>query len=98
MSDKGIGTGACDEHGEFILDAPDSPCPSCEDTETFITTDGYSFRKVGNVWTDGDMEFHVRPDLLGVTTLEPTHFNCCHAPKDLGHMFGCGERNDEQSI
>ena len=21
--------------------------------------------------------------------LEPTHYNCCHAPKDQGHMFGC---------
>lgn len=21
--------------------------------------------------------------------LGPTHFNCCHAPKDMGHMFGC---------
>ena len=21
--------------------------------------------------------------------LEPTHFNCCHAPKQLGHMYGC---------
>ena len=21
--------------------------------------------------------------------LEPTHYNCCHAPKDLGHMDGC---------
>ena len=25
----------------------------------------------------------------GVPDLEPTHFNCCHAPKDMGHMFGC---------
>ena len=21
--------------------------------------------------------------------LGPTHYNCCHAPKDMGHMFGC---------
>lgn len=24
-----------------------------------------------------------------VPDLEPTHYNCCHAPKDMGHMFGC---------
>lgn len=30
--------------------------------------------------------------------LEPTHFNCCHAPKDMGHMNGCPKspwREDE---
>jgi hypothetical protein len=21
--------------------------------------------------------------------LEPAHFDCCNAPKDLGHMYGC---------
>jgi len=33
---------------------------------------------------------------LGVPDLEPTHFNCCHAPKDLGHMYGCP--NSEENI
>lgn len=33
MSDKGIGTGICDKHGEYPKDASDSPCPSCEDEE-----------------------------------------------------------------
>ena len=28
-------------------------------------------------------------DVLATPNLEPTHYNCCHAPKDLGHMFGC---------
>ncbi len=30
--------------------------------ETITTSDGYTFRKVGDVWTDGDMTFHTRPD------------------------------------
>jgi hypothetical protein len=25
----------------------------------------------------------------GVPDLEPTHYNCCHARKDMGHSFGC---------
>ena len=33
MSSKGIGVGDCIEHGEYFLDAYDSPCPSCEDKE-----------------------------------------------------------------
>ena len=31
MSNKGIGVGDCAKHGEYFLDADDSPCPSCED-------------------------------------------------------------------
>ena len=31
MADKGIGVGECGKHGEYFLDACDSPCPSCED-------------------------------------------------------------------
>ena len=31
MADKGIGVGVCNLHGEYHLDATDSPCPSCED-------------------------------------------------------------------
>ena len=31
MADKGIGVGECGQHGEYFLDACDSPCPSCED-------------------------------------------------------------------
>jgi len=31
MADKGIGVGNCHKHGEYFLDAEDSPCPSCED-------------------------------------------------------------------
>jgi len=34
MAGKGIGLGKCSTHGEYYLDADDSPCPSCEDTET----------------------------------------------------------------
>ena len=30
---KGIGVGECLNHGEYFLDAEDSPCPSCEDEE-----------------------------------------------------------------
>jgi len=56
MADKGIGINECPTHGEYYLDAEDSPCPVCED---------------------------------GVPDLGPTHYNCCHAPKDMGHMFGC---------
>jgi hypothetical protein len=33
MADKGIGVGICPKHGEYYLDAKDSPCPSCEDAE-----------------------------------------------------------------
>jgi len=38
MSSKGIGVGECAEHGEFFLDAHDSPCPSCEDKEKMSKT------------------------------------------------------------
>lgn len=31
MSQKSPFVGNCVRHGEFYLDAPDSPCPSCED-------------------------------------------------------------------
>ena len=31
MANKGIGVGECTQHGEYYLDAADSPCPSCED-------------------------------------------------------------------
>ena len=31
MSNKGKGVGECVKHGEYFLDAYDSPCPSCED-------------------------------------------------------------------
>jgi hypothetical protein len=31
MADKGIGVSECDQHGEYYLDAKDSPCPSCEE-------------------------------------------------------------------
>jgi len=31
MADKGIGVGNCPDHGDYYLDAQDSPCPSCED-------------------------------------------------------------------
>ena len=30
-SRKGIGSGECGTHGEYFLDAHDSPCPACED-------------------------------------------------------------------
>ena len=30
---RGIGVGECSKHGEYFLDAPDSPCPSCEDED-----------------------------------------------------------------
>lgn len=33
MADKGIGVKECPEHGEYFLDADDSPCPSCEDRQ-----------------------------------------------------------------
>ena len=29
MANKGIGTGVCEEHGDFFMDAKDSPCPTC---------------------------------------------------------------------
>ena len=34
MADKGIGVGECAHHGEYYLDAKDSPCPSCEEGES----------------------------------------------------------------
>jgi hypothetical protein len=30
---KGIGIAECPQHGEYHMDAEDSPCPSCEDAE-----------------------------------------------------------------
>jgi len=33
MADKRQGGAKCPIHGEYWLDAPDSPCPSCEDCE-----------------------------------------------------------------
>ncbi len=35
MADKGIGTGVCEKHGEYFLDATDSPCPSCEEDNDY---------------------------------------------------------------
>ena len=35
------------------------------------------------------IEDEQRGDYVPTPDLEPTHYNCCHAPKDLGHMFGC---------
>ena len=40
MADKGIGEGTCETHGNYILDAPDSPCPGCEDGEELETGEG----------------------------------------------------------
>jgi hypothetical protein len=31
-------------------------------------------------------EYH--SEQVGGDTLR-AHFKCCHAPKDMGHMFGC---------
>ena len=31
MAHKGIGVAECPKHGEYFLDAPDSPCPACEE-------------------------------------------------------------------
>jgi len=33
MANKGIGVGECTQHGEYYLDAADSPCPSCEEAQ-----------------------------------------------------------------
>ena len=41
MANKGIGVGICKDHGEYYLDSPDSPCPTCDDVEhgpDFFTT------------------------------------------------------------
>jgi hypothetical protein len=37
MSDKGIGIKECPTHGEYHADAPDSPCPACEDVPSTPT-------------------------------------------------------------
>ena len=31
-----------------------------------------------------------------VLDLGPTHHNCCHAPKDQGHMFGCPQSTENK--
>ena len=31
MPTKGIGIGDCKQHGEYHMDAEDSPCPTCDD-------------------------------------------------------------------
>ena len=36
MGNKGIGINECPKHGEYYADAPDSPCPACEDTPSWI--------------------------------------------------------------
>jgi hypothetical protein len=36
--DKRKGVGSCDEHGEYFLDAEDSPCPACEDVTEYEVT------------------------------------------------------------
>ena len=38
MADKGVGVGECGQHGEYYLDAKDSPCPSCEEGEEVMVT------------------------------------------------------------
>jgi hypothetical protein len=38
MADKGIGVGSCEDHGEYHLDAEDSPCPACEDATEYEVT------------------------------------------------------------
>jgi hypothetical protein len=41
MANKGIGVGECTQHGEYYLDAEDSPCPSCEDGVPSMNTKNY---------------------------------------------------------
>jgi len=36
MSNKGIGIKECPTHGEYHADAPDSPCPACEDVPFWL--------------------------------------------------------------
>ena len=88
MANKGTGVGVCHVgHGEYHLDAPDSPCPTCEDgvqperTSTFATPKD-ALAAVVAITMQSLREG-------GVPDLEPTHFNCCHARKDMGHSFGC---------
>ena len=40
LRSKKTSEGACPRHGAYWLDAPDSPCPSCEDEEEDEEEDG----------------------------------------------------------
>ena len=46
MADEGVGVGVCPLHGEYYLDAEDSPCPSCEDEGTLLA-DGFDKALIG---------------------------------------------------
>jgi hypothetical protein len=53
MANKGVGVGTCLQHGEFFMDAQDSPCPSCGEQsmkEWTVQISFYSMAKneVGN--------------------------------------------------
>ena len=50
--------------------------PNASDSEIMASIDWAGLRAAFEAAT-------AEPDL------EPTPFNCCHAPKDQGHMFGC---------
>ena len=56
-----------------------------ESGRTGIVDECHTTKKFGVFYTDNapDLEPDLEPDL------GPTHYNCCHAPKDQGHMFGC---------
>lgn len=50
--------GECAKHGEFFMDAKDSPCPSCEDEAEFCDDFGEPLRS-GEFKVFSDLPFSV---------------------------------------
>ena len=70
--------------------------PTTGSEETFCALSAEGMIKAGfNIDSCTMAEFEAYQDQCNEEDVEsdpdlgPTHFNCCHAPKDQGHMFGC---------
>jgi len=66
-------------------DDPDTYCPDCGGTGAPLPdgADHEEYSRCGNC--------------KGWHHDGPTHYNCCHAPKDMGHMFGCPNSSEVRS-
>ena len=69
---------ACPLHGEYFLDADDSPCPSCEDAEDH---DNFEYR-VKNVECSIDGEAYVEWD----TSLNKEILRRKATPEEIDHF------------
>ena len=67
-------------------------CKECDGTKVHVAVwvDANTEERFDDAALDPwceDCEAHTV--LIHQEDLGPTHYNCCHAPKDQGHMFGC---------